>query len=72
MVKYYEVGTPEEWLQFINVISQVIKGQDIQDLEPVQTLVKSLVRGVALQVFQKEEVNQEKRDGPAFTKCLGV
>eukprot|EP00957_Ditylum_brightwellii_P185562 14127779-Ditylum_brightwellii.AAC.1 len=32
-VKYYEVGTPEEWLQFINVIAQVMKGQDIQDGE---------------------------------------
>eukprot|EP00957_Ditylum_brightwellii_P034888 2643899-Ditylum_brightwellii.AAC.1 len=33
MVKYYKVGTPEEWLQVINAISQVIKGQDIQDSE---------------------------------------
>eukprot|EP00957_Ditylum_brightwellii_P202597 15330873-Ditylum_brightwellii.AAC.1 len=25
-VKYYEVETPEEWLQFINAIPQAIKG----------------------------------------------
>eukprot|EP00957_Ditylum_brightwellii_P171898 13086672-Ditylum_brightwellii.AAC.1 len=31
MVKYYKVGTPEEWLQFVEAIMQVIKGQDIQD-----------------------------------------
>eukprot|EP00957_Ditylum_brightwellii_P137099 10453554-Ditylum_brightwellii.AAC.1 len=49
-VKHYKVGTPEEWLQFINAIYQ----------------------GDALQVFQKEEANQEKRDSPAFTKCLGA
>eukprot|EP00957_Ditylum_brightwellii_P023096 1742423-Ditylum_brightwellii.AAC.1 len=29
MVKYYKVGTPEEWILFINAISKVIKGQDI-------------------------------------------
>eukprot|EP00957_Ditylum_brightwellii_P127609 9731609-Ditylum_brightwellii.AAC.1 len=26
IVKYYEVGTPEEWLQFVNAIAHVIKG----------------------------------------------
>eukprot|EP00957_Ditylum_brightwellii_P000111 7947-Ditylum_brightwellii.AAC.1 len=31
VVKYYKVGTPEEWLQFMDAITQVIKGQDIQD-----------------------------------------
>eukprot|EP00957_Ditylum_brightwellii_P194338 14800636-Ditylum_brightwellii.AAC.1 len=31
VVKYYEVGTPEEWLQFMEAIVHVIKGQDIQD-----------------------------------------
>eukprot|EP00957_Ditylum_brightwellii_P082834 6297352-Ditylum_brightwellii.AAC.1 len=31
VVKYYEVRTPEEWLQFKDTITQVIKGQDIQD-----------------------------------------
>eukprot|EP00957_Ditylum_brightwellii_P200896 15314127-Ditylum_brightwellii.AAC.1 len=67
--QYYEVGTPEEWLQFINAISQVIKGQDIQDLEATYTLVKSLLRGDTLQVFQNKEANQEKRDSPAFMKC---
>eukprot|EP00957_Ditylum_brightwellii_P073751 5605121-Ditylum_brightwellii.AAC.1 len=30
-VRYYRVGTPEEWLQFVDAITQVIKGQDIQD-----------------------------------------
>eukprot|EP00957_Ditylum_brightwellii_P117459 8958575-Ditylum_brightwellii.AAC.1 len=31
VVKYYKVATPEEWLQFMEVITQVIKGQEIQD-----------------------------------------
>eukprot|EP00957_Ditylum_brightwellii_P002385 182935-Ditylum_brightwellii.AAC.1 len=26
VVKYYKVGTPKEWLQFMEAIAQVIKG----------------------------------------------
>eukprot|EP00957_Ditylum_brightwellii_P090810 6914790-Ditylum_brightwellii.AAC.1 len=31
VVKYYEMGTPEAWLQFMGAIVKVIKGQDSQD-----------------------------------------
>eukprot|EP00957_Ditylum_brightwellii_P166007 12639187-Ditylum_brightwellii.AAC.1 len=31
VIKYYKVRNPEEWLQFMDAIAQVIKGQDIQD-----------------------------------------
>eukprot|EP00957_Ditylum_brightwellii_P136626 10419308-Ditylum_brightwellii.AAC.1 len=58
MVKYYEVGTPEEWLQFVDAIAQVIKGQGIHDGEASYSLVKSLMRGDALQVFENEEESQ--------------
>eukprot|EP00957_Ditylum_brightwellii_P198830 15155452-Ditylum_brightwellii.AAC.1 len=54
-VGIYEVGIPEEWLQLMDTIAQVIKGQDIMDLDAVYTLVKSLLHGDALQVFQNEE-----------------
>eukprot|EP00957_Ditylum_brightwellii_P045803 3475053-Ditylum_brightwellii.AAC.1 len=47
--KYYEVRTTEEWLQFMDAIMQVIKGQDVQDGDAVYLLVKSLLRGDALQ-----------------------
>eukprot|EP00957_Ditylum_brightwellii_P119234 9096056-Ditylum_brightwellii.AAC.1 len=49
VVKYYKVGTPEEWLQFMDVIMQVIKGQVIQDRDAMYLLVKSLLKGDALQ-----------------------
>eukprot|EP00957_Ditylum_brightwellii_P122160 9315531-Ditylum_brightwellii.AAC.1 len=55
VVKYYEVGTPEEWLQFMETIAQVIKGQDIQDGDAAYSLEKSLLKGDALQVFQNKE-----------------
>eukprot|EP00957_Ditylum_brightwellii_P122947 9374568-Ditylum_brightwellii.AAC.1 len=49
VVKYYKVRTPEEWLQFMHAIAQVIKGQDIQDRDAAYLLVKSLLKGDALQ-----------------------
>eukprot|EP00957_Ditylum_brightwellii_P095283 7257299-Ditylum_brightwellii.AAC.1 len=72
VVKYYKVGTPKEWLQAINTIAQVIKGQDIQDEEAGYSLVKSLLKGDALQAFQNKEESQETKNGPAFTKCLAA
>eukprot|EP00957_Ditylum_brightwellii_P170946 13011557-Ditylum_brightwellii.AAC.1 len=62
VVKYYKVGIPEEWLQFMEVIAQIIKGEDIQNGDTRD----------ALQVFQNKEENQEIKDGPAFTKCLAA
>eukprot|EP00957_Ditylum_brightwellii_P046590 3534573-Ditylum_brightwellii.AAC.1 len=49
VVKYYKVVTPEEWLQFMDAVTQVIKGQDIQDRDVAYLLVKSLLKGDALQ-----------------------
>eukprot|EP00957_Ditylum_brightwellii_P099239 7559048-Ditylum_brightwellii.AAC.1 len=70
VVKYYTVGTPEEWLQFMKATVQVIKGQDIQDGDAAYSLVKSLLKGDALQVFKNKEASQEVKYGLAFTKCL--
>eukprot|EP00957_Ditylum_brightwellii_P120083 9163458-Ditylum_brightwellii.AAC.1 len=38
VIKYYKVGTPEEWLQFMEVTTEVIRGQDIQDGDVVYLL----------------------------------
>eukprot|EP00957_Ditylum_brightwellii_P018668 1402505-Ditylum_brightwellii.AAC.1 len=72
IVKYYKVRTPEEWLQFMDAIMQVIKGQDIWDRDATYSIVKSLLKGDALQVFKNEEVSQDVKDGPNFTKCLAA
>eukprot|EP00957_Ditylum_brightwellii_P028969 2188332-Ditylum_brightwellii.AAC.2 len=59
VVKYYKVGTPEKWLQFMKAMMQVIKGQDIQDGDAAYSLVKSLLKGGALQVFKiKKQVKR--------------
>eukprot|EP00957_Ditylum_brightwellii_P042515 3219229-Ditylum_brightwellii.AAC.1 len=54
----------------MEAIVQVIKGQDIQDGDAVYSLVKSLLKGDALKVFQNNEESQEVKDGAAFSKCL--
>eukprot|EP00957_Ditylum_brightwellii_P124452 9484752-Ditylum_brightwellii.AAC.1 len=64
--------TPEEWLQFMEAITQVIKGQDIQDGDAAYLLVKNLLKGGALQVFKNEEASQEVKDSPAFIKCFAA
>eukprot|EP00957_Ditylum_brightwellii_P018282 1377413-Ditylum_brightwellii.AAC.1 len=56
----------------MDAIMQVIKGQDIQDVDAAYLLVKSLLKGDALQIFKNEEASQEAKDGPAFTKCLAA
>eukprot|EP00957_Ditylum_brightwellii_P181807 13849956-Ditylum_brightwellii.AAC.1 len=54
----------------MDAITQVIKGQDIQNGDAAYSLVKSLPKGDALQVFKNEEASQEIKDGLVFTKCL--
>eukprot|EP00957_Ditylum_brightwellii_P070234 5335581-Ditylum_brightwellii.AAC.1 len=56
----------------MEAIPQVIKGHDIQDRDVVYSLVKSLLKGDALQVFKNKEAIQEIKDDPAFTKCLAA
>eukprot|EP00957_Ditylum_brightwellii_P046585 3534337-Ditylum_brightwellii.AAC.1 len=56
----------------MEAITQVIKGQDIQDRDVAYLLVKSLLKGGILQVFKNEEASQDIKDIPAFTKCLAA
>eukprot|EP00957_Ditylum_brightwellii_P137961 10518403-Ditylum_brightwellii.AAC.1 len=53
-------------------IMQGIKGQNIQDRDVAYLLVKSLLKGDALQVFTNEDASQEVKDSLAFTKCLAA
>eukprot|EP00957_Ditylum_brightwellii_P071238 5415199-Ditylum_brightwellii.AAC.1 len=56
----------------MEAITQVIKGQDIQDGDAAYSLVKSLLKGDTLQVVKNEEASQEIKDGLASTKCLAA
>eukprot|EP00957_Ditylum_brightwellii_P091583 6973287-Ditylum_brightwellii.AAC.1 len=53
-------------------IAQAIKGQDIQDGDAAYLLVKSLLKGDALEVFKNKEASQDVKDSLAFTKCLAA
>eukprot|EP00957_Ditylum_brightwellii_P156147 11885034-Ditylum_brightwellii.AAC.1 len=55
------------------VYSLVVKYyKDIQDGDAVYLLVKSLLRGDALQVFKNKEASQDVKDRLVFTKCLAA
>eukprot|EP00957_Ditylum_brightwellii_P148257 11287961-Ditylum_brightwellii.AAC.1 len=54
----------------MDTITQAIKGQDIQDRDAVYSLMKSLLKEDALQVFKNEEASQDVKDSLNFTKCL--
>eukprot|EP00957_Ditylum_brightwellii_P143473 10930280-Ditylum_brightwellii.AAC.1 len=56
----------------MDAIAQVIKGQDIQDGDAAYSLVKSQLKGDALQIFKNEEASQDVKDSLAFTKCLAA
>eukprot|EP00957_Ditylum_brightwellii_P167781 12772410-Ditylum_brightwellii.AAC.1 len=56
----------------MDAITQVINRQDIQDGDTAYSLVKSLLKGDALQVFKNKESSQGVKDGPVFTTCLAV
>eukprot|EP00957_Ditylum_brightwellii_P099685 7593298-Ditylum_brightwellii.AAC.2 len=56
----------------MEAITQIIKGQDIQDRDAEHSLVKNLLKGDALKVFKNEEASQEIKDSPAFTKYLAT
>eukprot|EP00957_Ditylum_brightwellii_P020170 1521332-Ditylum_brightwellii.AAC.1 len=47
-----------------------LPGQDIQDGDAAYLLVKSLLRGDALQVFENKEASQDAKDGPSLSKCI--
>eukprot|EP00957_Ditylum_brightwellii_P164317 12509491-Ditylum_brightwellii.AAC.1 len=56
----------------MDAITQVIKGQDIQDGDAAYSFVKILLRGDVLHVFKNEEASQEVKNGPAFTNYLAA
>eukprot|EP00957_Ditylum_brightwellii_P003001 229579-Ditylum_brightwellii.AAC.1 len=53
-------------------IVQVIKGQDIHNGDAAYSLVKSLLKEDALQVFKNKEESQEIKDCAVFTKYFAA
>eukprot|EP00957_Ditylum_brightwellii_P113854 8680060-Ditylum_brightwellii.AAC.1 len=56
----------------MEAIVQVIEGQEISDGDAVYSLVKSVLKGDALQVFKNKKESQGIKDSPVFTKCLAA
>eukprot|EP00957_Ditylum_brightwellii_P052008 3944955-Ditylum_brightwellii.AAC.1 len=54
-IEVFELDSPEEWLIFKKHVKQVLKGQNVTDVDALYTLVWDLLRGNALTAFNKEQ-----------------
>eukprot|EP00957_Ditylum_brightwellii_P116234 8865983-Ditylum_brightwellii.AAC.1 len=59
-VEVFELGSPNEWLVFKSQVKQVLKGQNIKDMNVAHTLVRDLIRGNALMAFKNEQATFNK------------
>eukprot|EP00957_Ditylum_brightwellii_P074756 5681620-Ditylum_brightwellii.AAC.1 len=54
-IEVFELGCPEEWLILKHQVKQVLKGQNIRDMDAVYTLVQDLLKGDALMTFNNKQ-----------------
>ena len=52
-VRYFDNGTPEEWLMFQKALSKVLIGQNITTGPPTYGMVRRLMEGAALSKFDE-------------------
>eukprot|EP00957_Ditylum_brightwellii_P211204 15365889-Ditylum_brightwellii.AAC.2 len=53
-VEGFDLGSPREWLVFKNQVKQVIKSQNIKDVDGVYMMVRDLLRGNTLMDFNNK------------------
>eukprot|EP00957_Ditylum_brightwellii_P087307 6645069-Ditylum_brightwellii.AAC.2 len=57
VVLFFDTGTIEEWLKFVQNLSAVIKGQNINNAQGAYVITKNLLQGNALAFENTEGVN---------------
>ena len=56
MVPFFDSGTAEEWIKFQRGVAVVLAGQNVTTGPASYALIKTLLRGNALTVFQTAKV----------------
>ena len=56
-VRYYNDGTPEEWLLFLKAVKEVLRGQGITTGPPAFSMYRRLLKGDALAQFNAAATN---------------
>lgn len=61
IVKYFETGTPEEWLVFTRDLKEVATGQNVRNAAGIFALTRMLLRGDALAIFENHILEVRKK-----------
>eukprot|EP00957_Ditylum_brightwellii_P148069 11273540-Ditylum_brightwellii.AAC.3 len=59
-IEFFELVSPKELLVFKNQVKQVLKGQNIKDMDAAYTLVRDLLRVNALAAFNNNQATFDK------------
>ncbi len=60
-VKYFETGTPEEWLFFNRDLKEVSTGQNVRNAAGKFALARMLLQGDALAIFENQVLEARKK-----------
>eukprot|EP00957_Ditylum_brightwellii_P064848 4919587-Ditylum_brightwellii.AAC.1 len=55
-IPFVDCGTPKEWIKFRRGLTAVLKGQNITQGPPSYAVVKTLLKGSTLTVFEQAEI----------------
>jgi hypothetical protein len=69
-VKFFSIGTPEEWLIFQRDLERILIGQNITVAENKYAMVRRLLEGDALAVFNKKASELQDETDANFTAVL--
>eukprot|EP00957_Ditylum_brightwellii_P023149 1746731-Ditylum_brightwellii.AAC.1 len=71
-VIFFELGSSEEWLIFNNQVKQVLKGQNIGNMDATYTLVRDLLRDIALMAFNNKQATFKEHTSDNLEHCLNA
>jgi hypothetical protein len=71
-IEVFKLGSPKEWLIFKMQMKQVLKGQNVTDVDALYTLIQDLLRGEALTMFNNKQATFNKQCLENLEHCLNA
>jgi len=69
-VRFFDHGTPQEWIDFLKSFRQVITGQNMVEGSAKFAMARVLLKGDALRVFNSAAVTLQTETSSHFTSCI--
>jgi hypothetical protein len=69
-IRYFRMGTPEEWLLFVRDLRRVLIGQNITTGPAKYAMIRRLISGDAEAVFNRAATNHGNETNANFELCL--